>query len=97
MLRLFSCFSAVPCRSAVRVYQTVYPTTQEQSRQTAKIKVKNPVIEMDGDEMTRIIWQWIQVAARPGLFTLCSRQASSTIEQLWMALLRLFCVSYSRS
>ena len=22
----------------------------------AKIKVKNPVVEMDGDEMTRIIW-----------------------------------------
>ena len=26
----------------------------------AKIKVKNPVVEMDGDEMTRIIWQWIR-------------------------------------
>src|SRR5580765_971531 len=25
----------------------------------AKIKVKNPVVELDGDEMTRIIWQWI--------------------------------------
>src|SRR5215475_13680549 len=25
-----------------------------------KIKVKNPVVEMDGDEMTRIIWQWIR-------------------------------------
>ena len=25
-----------------------------------KIKVKNPVIEMDGDEMTRIIWQKIK-------------------------------------
>ena len=23
----------------------------------AKIKVTNPVVEMDGDEMTRIIWQ----------------------------------------
>ena len=22
-----------------------------------KIKVKNPVVELDGDEMTRIIWQ----------------------------------------
>ena len=22
----------------------------------AKIKVKNPVVELDGDEMTRIIW-----------------------------------------
>src|SRR5215210_7130666 len=26
----------------------------------AKIKVKNPVVEMDGDEMTRIIWQNIK-------------------------------------
>jgi len=22
----------------------------------AKIKVKNPIVELDGDEMTRIIW-----------------------------------------
>src|ERR1019366_9022169 len=26
----------------------------------AKIKVKNPIVEMDGDEMTRMIWQWIR-------------------------------------
>jgi isocitrate dehydrogenase len=26
----------------------------------AKIKVKSPVVEMDGDEMTRIIWRWIR-------------------------------------
>src|SRR5450755_3733650 len=26
----------------------------------AKIKVKNPIVEMDGDEMTRIIWKWIR-------------------------------------
>jgi len=25
-----------------------------------KIKVKNPVVEIDGDEMTRIIWKWIR-------------------------------------
>ena len=25
-----------------------------------KIKVKNPVVELDGDEMTRIIWQFIK-------------------------------------
>ena len=25
-----------------------------------KIKVKTPVVELDGDEMTRIIWQWIR-------------------------------------
>jgi isocitrate dehydrogenase len=32
----------------------------ESSVVMAKIKVKNPVVEMDGDEMTRIIWQWIR-------------------------------------
>ncbi len=26
----------------------------------AKIKVKNPIVEIDGDEMTRIIWQYIK-------------------------------------
>src|ERR1700704_5200881 len=26
----------------------------------AKIHVKNPVVEMDGDEMTRIIWKYIK-------------------------------------
>ena len=26
----------------------------------AKIKVANPVVDIDGDEMTRIIWQWIK-------------------------------------
>ena len=25
-----------------------------------KIKVKNPVVDMDGDEMTRIIWKMIK-------------------------------------
>jgi isocitrate dehydrogenase len=25
-----------------------------------KIKVENPVVEMDGDEMTRVLWQWIK-------------------------------------
>lgn len=26
----------------------------------SKIAVKNPIVEIDGDEMTRIIWQWIR-------------------------------------
>ena len=26
----------------------------------AKIKIKNPVVELDGDEMTRIIWSFIK-------------------------------------
>ena len=25
-----------------------------------KIVVKNPVVELDGDEMTRILWRWIK-------------------------------------
>src|SRR5690242_10782993 len=29
-------------------------------RTVAKIKVSNPVVELDGDEMTRIIWQFIK-------------------------------------
>ena len=29
-------------------------------RRMAKIKVKNPVVELDGDEMTRIIWSFIK-------------------------------------
>ena len=28
--------------------------------ESRKIKVTNPVVEMDGDEMTRVIWQWIK-------------------------------------
>ena len=25
-----------------------------------KIKVKNPIVEIDGDEMTRVIWSFIK-------------------------------------
>jgi len=28
--------------------------------ESKKIKVTNPVVEMDGDEMTRIIWKYIK-------------------------------------
>ena len=30
----------------------------------SKIKVNQPVVDMDGDEMTRIIWQWIKEKVR---------------------------------
>ena len=30
----------------------------------SKIKVAQPVVDMDGDEMTRIIWQWIKEKVR---------------------------------
>ena len=25
-----------------------------------RVKVANPIVELDGDEMTRIIWKWIK-------------------------------------
>ena len=25
-----------------------------------KIQMKTPLVEMDGDEMTRVLWQWIK-------------------------------------
>ncbi len=30
-----------------------------------KIKVANPVVDIDGDEMTRIIWKWIKDLVSP--------------------------------
>ena len=37
------------------------PTALQRNRSSmAKIKVTNPVVEMDGDEMTRIIWKEIK-------------------------------------
>jgi isocitrate dehydrogenase len=36
------------------------PSSSEGLASMAKIKVKTPVVEIDGDEMTRIIWEWIR-------------------------------------
>jgi isocitrate dehydrogenase len=36
------------------------PNTARGLQKMTKIKVKNPIVEMDGDEMTRIIWQVIK-------------------------------------
>ena len=45
-------------RSSAAPPETLYP---EKARSPmAKIKVTNPVVELDGDEMTRIIWQYIK-------------------------------------
>jgi hypothetical protein len=38
--------------------ETRYPKKARSAM--AKIKVTNPVVELDGDEMTRIIWQYIK-------------------------------------
>lgn len=35
---------------------------------TKRIKVANPVVEMDGDEMTRIIWEKIKETVRTFFF-----------------------------
>jgi len=40
--------------------RTELPALQEGFPNMTKIKVKNPVVEMDGDEMTRIIWKLIK-------------------------------------
>ena len=32
----------------------------EEENQMAKIQMKTPLVEMDGDEMTRVLWQWIK-------------------------------------
>src|SRR4051794_36333114 len=36
------------------------PGSSQQGEVMAKIKVANPVVELDGDEMTRIIWKLIK-------------------------------------
>jgi isocitrate dehydrogenase len=47
--------------TAARYYLDVKKNPMRGSRTAmAKIKVKNPVVELDGDEMTRIIWQFIK-------------------------------------
>src|SRR6202011_5913503 len=54
------------CYSADAIIQPRNPTPPETpcSKKApsvmAKIKVTNPVVELDGDEMTRIIWQYIK-------------------------------------
>ena len=44
-----------------KVAQRSTRNTLVQSRMFAhKIKVTNEVVDMDGDEMTRVIWKWIK-------------------------------------
>ena len=51
---------AKPLTPPVRNAAHVAPTAIASRGLMAKIKVKNPVVELDGDEMTRIIWQFIK-------------------------------------
>ncbi|KAI7606495.1 hypothetical protein D0864_16520, partial [Hortaea werneckii] len=53
-----------PVSSTARTFPRPVAAKLQQRRtmasQIPKIKVKNPVVELDGDEMTRIIWQTIK-------------------------------------
>ena len=48
------------CTSTVQVTVTRLVGGGKRKAPMAKIKVDNPVVELDGDEMTRIIWQFIK-------------------------------------
>jgi isocitrate dehydrogenase len=50
-----------PVRASFGAIQTISPfAVRTMASSIQKIKVKNPVVELDGDEMTRIIWQVIK-------------------------------------
>ncbi|ORZ41198.1 peroxisomal NADP-dependent isocitrate dehydrogenase [Catenaria anguillulae PL171] len=48
-------YHALPCPAV-----STTPTPAASAAAFQRIKVTNPVVELDGDEMTRIIWQWIR-------------------------------------
>uniref|UniRef100_A0AAX7SSB2 isocitrate dehydrogenase (NADP(+)) n=1 Tax=Astatotilapia calliptera TaxID=8154 RepID=A0AAX7SSB2_ASTCA len=58
---------------------------------TKRIKVDQPVVEMDGDEMTRIIWEFIKekyratdfVINQPGKFKIVFTPADGSTKQEW--------------
>src|SRR3954463_14518898 len=49
-----------PAGVAIQSAQEPHATRPPGEIHMAKIKVANPVVELDGDEMTRIIWQFIK-------------------------------------
>ena len=51
----------------------------------AKIQMTTPLVEMDGDEMTRVLWQWIKdilltpyVVVSTECFDLCLAERENT-------------------
>jgi hypothetical protein len=70
-------------RSAVRVQPISLLASREYATPSdTRIKVKNPVVEIDGDEMTRIIWKKIREEVR-GLATVdCSSGLGGRIRSL---------------
>src|ERR1700761_7026109 len=59
---LWAVFPPPPARCYSRITPPSPPETHFHKGpiSMAKIKVTNPVVELDGDEMTRIIWQYIK-------------------------------------
>src|SRR5881392_1663661 len=60
MVHLFRQARRASARGRVGPESLVFAAAQDRRTRMAKIKVKNPVVELDGDEMTRIIWQFIK-------------------------------------
>src|SRR5439155_9968578 len=60
MVHLFRQARRASARGRVGPESLVFAAAQDPPRAMAKIKVKTPVVELDGDEMTRIIWQFIK-------------------------------------
>ena len=61
------------CRAAVN---SVFSTGGGSSSSGGKIKVQNPVVELDGDEMTRVIWALIKEKAGDSRSTAQRRRLS---------------------
>lgn len=59
MLRHIACTSALS-RSVGHASSAARPQMRQLAATHAKIKVKNPVVSLDGDEMTRLVWATIQ-------------------------------------
>ncbi|KAJ3054755.1 Isocitrate dehydrogenase [NADP], mitochondrial precursor (Oxalosuccinate decarboxylase) [Rhizophlyctis rosea] len=53
-------FPALRTAFAARPIALVPAMSRSYASQSGKIAVANPVVELDGDEMTRIIWTWIK-------------------------------------
>jgi isocitrate dehydrogenase len=52
--------TAVNAMRAAGLRSVLANSFPEEAHSMAKIKVENPVVELDGDEMTRIIWHLIK-------------------------------------
>lgn len=49
-------------RNSVNSLSSLLSTSKPKQRMVpiSKVKVANPIVELDGDEMTRILWAWIK-------------------------------------